>query len=83
MNAHSSRSHTVFTVTVHLKESSVDGNIDQFGRKYISINFINDDSYLPKDFFHHFLVTDLSIISLLISNYQILFNHFLLIVNVF
>ena len=44
MNAHSSRSHTVFTVTVHLKESSVDGNIDQFGRKYISINFINDDS---------------------------------------
>ena len=26
MNAHSSRSHTVFTVTVHLKESSVEGN---------------------------------------------------------
>jgi len=25
MNAHSSRSHTVFTVTVHLKESSVEG----------------------------------------------------------
>ena len=26
MNAHSSRSHTVFTVTVHLKESSLEGN---------------------------------------------------------
>jgi kinesin family protein 11 len=26
MNAHSSRSHTVFTVTVHMKESSVEGN---------------------------------------------------------
>ena len=25
MNAHSSRSHTVFTVTVHMKESSVEG----------------------------------------------------------
>ena len=25
MNAHSSRSHTVFTVTVHLKESSMEG----------------------------------------------------------
>ena len=39
MNAHSSRSHTVFTVTVHLKESSVDGNIEQ----YKSVNFIKDD----------------------------------------
>ena len=26
MNAHSSRSHTVFTVTVHLRESSLEGN---------------------------------------------------------
>ena len=26
MNAHSSRSHTVFTVTIHMKESSVEGN---------------------------------------------------------
>ena len=25
MNAHSSRSHTVFTVTVHMKESSMEG----------------------------------------------------------
>ena len=25
MNAHSSRSHTVFTVTVHMKESSLEG----------------------------------------------------------
>ena len=25
MNAHSSRSHTIFTVTVHMKESSVEG----------------------------------------------------------
>lgn len=25
MNAHSSRSHTVFTVTVHIKENTVDG----------------------------------------------------------
>lgn len=26
MNAHSSRSHTVFTVTVHIKENTVDGD---------------------------------------------------------
>lgn len=25
MNAHSSRSHTVFSVTVHIKESSIEG----------------------------------------------------------
>ena len=25
LNAHSSRSHTVFTVTIHIKESSMDG----------------------------------------------------------
>lgn len=26
MNAHSSRSHTVFTVTIHIKENTVDGD---------------------------------------------------------
>ena len=26
MNAHSSRSHTVFTVTVHIKENTLDGD---------------------------------------------------------
>ncbi|MCL4129240.1 UNVERIFIED_CONTAM: hypothetical protein GTU68_041069 [Idotea baltica] len=26
MNAHSSRSHTVFTVTVHIKENTIDGD---------------------------------------------------------
>ena len=46
MNAHSSRSHTVFTVTVHIKEASLGEEVKIYDLKYffylthaIGVNF--------------------------------------------
>ena len=42
MNAHSSRSHTVFTVTVHIKEAMLEEEVSEFTFPFTFFNiFIN------------------------------------------